>query len=301
VSYSGVGVLALLGVDPSTLIIGGSVAALIIIVICVSLMRKPVPGYQPGEPVDGPDPQAANDVHEQDGPVERKRGGTPGFTLPLPSDTGMSPAQAMPANWQTAPAADPKSAEAARTVSTDTTLDTGRTASRGNSTSVGAGTHGAGTEQGASMSPLPTAPFSMPPAPVAPEALQGEPPPPGFAPAPFPAAPVTAERSVLVFRSGSRAGEAIPLEGFAGGQCAIGRSEVPENQIVIRDDLKVSRMQHAIVTCDSEGRCAVRDNNSANKVFVNDACIDSAPVPLNHGDRIRIGLTELEYLREPAT
>ncbi len=108
-------------------------------------------------------------------------------------------------------------------------------------------------------------------------------------------------RSMLVFRSGARAGEAIQLESLPGGQCAIGRSEVPENQVVVRDDLKVSRVQHAILACDSAGQYTIRDNNSANKVFVNETYIESAPVPLNHGDKIRLGLTEFEFVREPAS
>ena len=108
-------------------------------------------------------------------------------------------------------------------------------------------------------------------------------------------------RSLLVIRSGARTGETIRLDSFPGGVCAIGRSDVPENQFVVRDDLKVSRVQHAILACDSSGQYAIRDNNSANRVFVNDRCIDSAPVPLNSGDRFRIGLTEFEFVREPVS
>jgi hypothetical protein len=107
--------------------------------------------------------------------------------------------------------------------------------------------------------------------------------------------------SSLVIANGERAGEKIPLDGFSGGVCAIGRSDVPENQIVIRDDPKVSRMQHAIISAGTDGRYLIRDNNSANRVFVNEECIDSAPVPLNPGDKIRVGLTEFEYVKEPVS
>ena len=106
---------------------------------------------------------------------------------------------------------------------------------------------------------------------------------------------------LFVFRSGTRDGEAVRLDSFAAGECSIGRSDVPDNQIVIRDDLKVSRVQHAIVTRDSSGRYFIRDNNSANKVYVNEQCIENTPIALNHRDKIRIGLTELEYLKEPVS
>ena len=120
----------------------------------------------------------------------------------------------------------------------------------------------------------------------------------GFAPpeTATPGVSAAPDRSLLVFRNGSRQGEKVRLDSFADGQCSIGRSEVPENQVVIRDDLKISRVRHAIVTCESSGY-TIRDNNSANKVFVNEQCIESAPVVLKHGDTIRIGLTELTYLR----
>jgi len=117
-------------------------------------------------------------------------------------------------------------------------------------------------------------------------------------PAPV-AANVSASRSLLLVRSGSRAGEMIRLDSFADGVCAIGRSDVADNQIVIKDDLKVSRLQHAIISREASGRYIIRDNKSANKVYVNDECIDSAPVPLSSGDRIRIGLTEFEFAVEP--
>ncbi len=108
-------------------------------------------------------------------------------------------------------------------------------------------------------------------------------------------------RGILIIRGGAREGETIRLDSFPGGLCAIGRSEVPENQLVVRDDLKVSRVMHAILTCDSSGQYSIRDNNSANRVFVNDQCIESAPVPLNSGDRFRLGLTEFEFVREPVS
>jgi len=117
----------------------------------------------------------------------------------------------------------------------------------------------------------------------------------GFAEQPTP----LSVRNILIFRGGERDGDIIRLDTFAGGECAVGRSDVPENQVVIRDDLKVSRLKHAIFECDDLGRYAVRDNNSANKVFVNENCIDVGPVALNSGDRIRIGLTEFEYVQEP--
>ena len=110
---------------------------------------------------------------------------------------------------------------------------------------------------------------------------------------------VTQYRSVLVFRSGGRSGEAVPLESYPRGECAIGRSDVPENQLVVRDDLKISRVQHAILARDDSGRYTIQDNNSANKVYVNDRCLESAPVPLNSGDKIRLGLTEFEFVIEP--
>jgi predicted component of type VI protein secretion system len=117
---------------------------------------------------------------------------------------------------------------------------------------------------------------------------------------PKPVAPVNVRyRSLLIVRSGSRMGEQFSLDNFAGGVCAIGRSDVPENQVVIKDDLKVSRVQHAIVSREVSGKYSIRDNNSANKVYVNENCIDSAPVPLSNGDRIRIGLTEFEFAVEP--
>ncbi len=122
---------------------------------------------------------------------------------------------------------------------------------------------------------------------------------PGFD-IPNPSAPASSSaRNLLIVRSGSRMGETFNLDSFPGGVCAIGRSDVAENQIVIRDDLKVSRVQHAIVTREQSGRYSIRDNNSANKVYVNDTCIDTAPVPLSKGDRIRIGLTEFEFAVEP--
>lgn len=100
--------------------------------------------------------------------------------------------------------------------------------------------------------------------------------------------------SKLTFRSGSRAGESVVLDTL-GPAIAIGRSEVPENQIVIRDDLKVTRLQHAIISPVPEGGYAIRDNGSANKVFVNDECIEDRQVAIKQGDRIRIGLTELTF------
>jgi pSer/pThr/pTyr-binding forkhead associated (FHA) protein len=117
---------------------------------------------------------------------------------------------------------------------------------------------------------------------------------------PRPTAPANAAyRSLLIVKSGPHFGDKFKLDSYANGICAIGRSDVADNQIVIRDDLKVSRVQHAIVSREASGRYLIRDNNSANKVYVNDECIDSAPVPLKNGDRIRIGLTEFEFAVEP--
>ena len=242
-----------------TLVVAGSIVALIILVIVFTTMTKPAAGRESSpEPVRAAEePVSEEDAQESSG--EKKRTGTPGFTLPLPSQgapvpgSNPQPVQAKapePApNRQEAPPADPILPE-------EQTLDL----------------HKAGY---ASV--------------TAPQILAPNLPTRGL------------HRSLLVFRSGARAGESILLDRFPNRQCAIGRSDVSDNQVVVRDDPKVSRVQHAILACDSSGRYTIRDNNSANKVFVNGKCLDSAPAPLNDGDRIRLGLTEFEYVMEPAS
>ena len=103
----------------------------------------------------------------------------------------------------------------------------------------------------------------------------------------------------LVFRSGARKGEKISLDRFPNGSCAIGRSDVPENQIKIRDDNKISRVAHAIITRDGQGLFYIQDNNSVNKVYLNDQCIENKRSALQNGDKIRVGLTEFDYVNEP--
>jgi hypothetical protein len=104
--------------------------------------------------------------------------------------------------------------------------------------------------------------------------------------------------SFLVFRNGAHKGEKISLDRFPNGTCAIGRSDVPENQIKIRDDNKVSRVSHAIITRDTQGLFYIQDNDSVNKVYVNDQCIETKKIALQNGDKIRVGLTEFDYVNE---
>jgi hypothetical protein len=104
--------------------------------------------------------------------------------------------------------------------------------------------------------------------------------------------------SYLIFRGGARKGEKISLDRFPNGTCAIGRSDVPENQLKIRDDNKISRVSHATITRDAQGIFYIQDNNSVNKVYINDQCIENKKTALQNGDKIRIGLTEFDYVNE---
>ena len=104
--------------------------------------------------------------------------------------------------------------------------------------------------------------------------------------------------SYLIFRAGSRRGEKISLDRFPNGTCAFGRSDVPENQVKIRDDNKISRVAHAVITRDGQGLFYIQDNNSVNKVYLNDQCIENKRTALQNGDKIRIGLTEFDYVNE---
>lgn len=103
----------------------------------------------------------------------------------------------------------------------------------------------------------------------------------------------------LVFRSGARKGEKISLDRFPNGTCAIGRSDVPENQIKVRDDNKISRVAHAVITRDGQGLFYIQDNDSVNKVYINDVCIENKRTALQNGDKVRVGLTEFDYVNEP--
>jgi FHA domain len=253
--------LALTGNQLTMLVAGVAVVMVVIIWLCIKAMSQPVAGYQSGGDPVNRDEMPLADAREQDGPAEKPRNRTPGFVLPLPSDT--EPAEtpmAEPPLPRTPipPPIERGSPAEVWPIPTEQTVDIRRAAA---------------------VTKEPDVP------------LQEE----------APQAAANTQHSLLVFRSGAREGEIIRLDSFSSGQCAIGRSDVPQNQVVIRDDLKVSRVQHAILTCESLGGYSIRDNNSANKVFVNDRCIESAPVPLNHGDKIRIGLTEFEYLQEPVS
>ena len=106
--------------------------------------------------------------------------------------------------------------------------------------------------------------------------------------------------SYLVFRSGSRAGESFDLDRVTDENCVIGRSDVPENHLKIREDTKVSRVCHAEIKRSPRGEYSIIDNDSVNGVWVNDERVaPQIPTVLRAGDRIRLGVTELEYVTQP--
>lgn len=243
----------------TALIVGGLIIAVIVVVICLKAMSRPIAGYEPEEHVEAPAPAAFRDEPEI-AQVQPPQRQSGTRGFVLPLPAEVPAPPAAPAPRQTAP---------------PTRTPTGATVS------------GLATER--------TVDISNPSAATA-----------GFQPAAHSARSTANEtairpayRNILVFRNGDRAGERISLDSFPDGRCAVGRSDMPENQIVIRDDLKVSRIQHAIFDCDGAGRYSIRDNNSANKVYVNEERIEEVPVLLNSGDRIRIGLTEFEFVQEP--
>jgi pSer/pThr/pTyr-binding forkhead associated (FHA) protein len=72
----------------------------------------------------------------------------------------------------------------------------------------------------------------------------------------------------------------------------IGRG--PENDVVLDDDLRVSRQHAEVVGRDDAWR--VRDRDSRNGVFVNGTRVTD--VELRGGDRIRIGSHEFTFLQQ---
>lgn len=242
-----------------TIVIAGSIIALIILAVIFLSMRKSVADAPELPEARHPEAEPPAVEDEPVKPVEKRAAGTPGFVLPLPTEAPPTPASPVKAVQAAPPEPapvrpDPRPPDPV--LPSEETFDLGR---RG---------------------------FSLP---MTPESTTQ------------PASTARAQQHLLVFSSGARLGESIRLDDFPNGQCAIGRSEVPENQVVVRDDLKVSRVQHAILERDDLGQYTIRDNNSANKVFVNEQCLDSAPVPLSSGDKIRLGLTEFEFVTKPVS
>jgi adenylate cyclase len=78
-----------------------------------------------------------------------------------------------------------------------------------------------------------------------------------------------------------------------GTPCRIGRH--PNNSIELPDE-SVSR-SHAMVQFTGAGSCYLYDLDSRNGTFVNGRRV-SAPTMLSHGDRITIGLYDLEFVHE---
>ena len=113
--------------------------------------------------------------------------------------------------------------------------------------------------------------------------------------------PTSGYFSYLVFRSGARAGESFSLDRCKNGSCVVGRSDLPENQLILREDTKVSRVRHAEITRDSQGVYAITDNDSVNGVWINEKRISAQiKTELRSGDKIRLGVTELEYVSQTA-
>ena len=113
--------------------------------------------------------------------------------------------------------------------------------------------------------------------------------------------PASGYFSYLVFRSGSRSGESFSLDRLTDGVCVIGRSDVAENHLKIREDTKVSRVCHAEITRNGQGKHFISDNDSVNGVWVNDERIAAHTlIELKPTDRIRLGVTELEYVTQGA-
>jgi pSer/pThr/pTyr-binding forkhead associated (FHA) protein len=69
---------------------------------------------------------------------------------------------------------------------------------------------------------------------------------------------------------------------FAEGPIQIGRGT---NSAVLLPDVTVSK-QHAIISCDEEGRWTVKDLDSANKTYLNGEAVHEAPIKT--GDSLRI-------------
>ncbi|GEM_PF-1217161 len=94
--------------------------------------------------------------------------------------------------------------------------------------------------------------------------------------------------AALITRQGKEPGHVDELRNE---RTTIGRSR--ESDIFL-EDLAVSRT-HAIITREPSGRYVLRDNNSANGVFVNGERITE--VVLEEGDEIQIGQTMLAFQR----
>ncbi len=246
----------------TVLIGGGCIAAIIVIVLIYRMMGRPLAGYHAGvDPESWTAPPQSTEAGAHQPSIQRRRAAAPLSTQLLPADTNAERAEQNETADHAASPAEPRPSDLAP-------KPVLRTA--------------------AAVQPVPMAERTVNIGRATPVVVR-------------PAASLNGatHRNLLVIRSGSRNGERIRLDSFSNGQCAVGRSDVPENQVVIRDDLKVSRVQHAILVCGDDGRCFIQDNNSANKVYVNEERIDVAAVPLSNGDKIRIGLTEFEYLQEP--
>ena len=93
----------------------------------------------------------------------------------------------------------------------------------------------------------------------------------------------------LIVRDGPAAGSRIEIE----GEVILGR----ETTEYLQQDGEVSR-RHAVVRSDPGG-VTIEDLGSANGTFVNEVRIESA-TPLNGGDTLRIGQTNLEVEVAPA-
>ncbi|HLY31967.1 MAG TPA: FHA domain-containing protein, partial [Ktedonobacterales bacterium] len=94
--------------------------------------------------------------------------------------------------------------------------------------------------------------------------------------------------AALITRQGKEPGHVDELRNE---RTTIGRSR--ESDIFL-EDLAVSRT-HAIITREASGRYILRDNNSANGVFVNGERITEHL--LEEGDEIQIGQTMLAFQR----
>ncbi len=77
---------------------------------------------------------------------------------------------------------------------------------------------------------------------------------------------------------------------------AIGR--MPESDLCLKDDLRVSR-QHAVIH-RTPVAFLLTDLGSGNGTYLNGLRL-TEPAMLHHGDRIRVGHTELTFLLEPIT
>lgn len=108
--------------------------------------------------------------------------------------------------------------------------------------------------------------------------------------------PPIGHKSTLLFLMGARKGDKIRLDNFPEGTCAIGRSNIPENNIVIPDDTRVGRQGHAVITRDIQGKFAIHSDHP-NGVYINNNRIEQKSVLMDK-DIVKIGDTELQYLQE---